>query len=162
MQPLYATCPSARLHLGEPLSPSLELLLAAARCLCLDSGKVPAPSPSLLSLSLTLSCSLLLSALSFTNTDTQKDTHIQTSDCLCQLFPTSASRHKGPHHRCCCCHRQPPLSLSLLPSHLYWPGCQRLGMLCWTEKGWLLNQIGQIGINMKLMIFYKICQAPKQ
>lgn len=92
-QPLYATCPSARLHLREPLSPSSELPLAAFVWILVESPLLPTPLPSF---SLTLSCSLLLPVLSFTNTDTQKDTHIQTSDCLCQLFPTSASRHKGP------------------------------------------------------------------
>ena len=112
-----------------PWGASVTELGSAARCLCLDSGEV---SPSLVTpvsphaFSHTLSCLLLLSALSFSNTDTQIDTHIQTSDCLCQLFPTSASRHKG-HHHSSDCHRHRPLSL--LASHLYCPGCRRNGLL---------------------------------
>lgn len=55
-QPLYATCPSARLHLREPLSPSSVLLLSAFVWILV---KPPPPPPSFLvsfSLSLRLAC----------------------------------------------------------------------------------------------------------
>lgn len=149
-QPLYATCPSARLHLREPLSLRSELPLAAFVWILVKPPLRPPLSSLSFSLCLALFCSLCCPL--------QTQTHIQTSDCLCQLFPTSASRHKG----------LPPLPpsplpppLSLLASHL-WPGCQDTGAVVSCRKCWLLNQIGKIEISMKLMIFYEFRQVPKQ
>lgn len=124
--------PLCHLSISEtaPRGASVTELGAAACCLCLDSGKVPLLPFRLLSFSPALSCSLLLPVLSFTNTDTQNDTHIQSSDSFCQLFPTSASRHKGATPP-----PPPQAAPTLLPPptapacHL-WSGCQVLRLTC--------------------------------
>lgn len=144
-QALYATCPSARLHLGEPLSPSSELPLAAFVWILV---KYPPPPPfRLLSSPPALSCSLLLPALSFTNKDTQNDTHMQSSDSFCQLFPASASRHKGATPPPA---QAPPplLPPPTVPACHLCSGCQVL-----RQERWLLIQGGKIGISLKQMTF---------
>lgn len=123
--------PLCHLSISEstPQGASVTELGAAACCLCLDSGKVPLLPFRLLSFSPALSCSLLLPMLSFTNTDTQNDTHIQSSDSFCQLFPTSASRHKGATPP----PPQPPPPLlppPTVPACHLWSGCQVLRLTC--------------------------------
>lgn len=124
MQALYATCPSATLHLREPLSPSAELPLAAFVWFLVMSPLPPLLSPLFLYQSVSLS---FAPCAFFTKTDTQTDTRIQSSDCFCQLFPASAYRHKvatantslPPPPTACACH--------------LWSRCQVLGLLCQPE-----------------------------
>lgn len=128
-QPLYATCPSARLHLREPLSPSLELPLSAFVWIL-----VKPPSSSPLFPRLFLSCSVLLAvalcAVLYKHRHTKR--HIQTGDCLCQLFPTSASRHKGLYRL----YPSPSLPLTCTGQDAsYWGCCavQKINAACWTR-----------------------------
>lgn len=128
-QPLYATCPSARLHLREPLSPSLELPLSAFVWIL-----VKPPSSSPVFPRLFLSCSVLLAvalcAVLYKHRHTKR--HIQTGDCLCQLFPTSASRHKGLYRL----YPSPSLPLTCTGQDAsYWGCCaaQKINAACWTR-----------------------------
>ena len=72
-QPLYATCPSARLHLREPLSPSSELPLAAFVWILVESPLLPPLLPSFLPHSVLLSfapCAVL-----YKHRHTERHTH---------------------------------------------------------------------------------------
>lgn len=136
-QPLYATCPSARLHLREPLSPSSELPLAAFVWILVNSPLLPRlSSPFSLSLCLALFRSLCCPL----QTQTHRKTHtyrlvIASVSYFLHLPPGT----KDPSPPLPPPPPPPPPPLSLLASHL-WPGCQRLVLSrraenagCWTR-----------------------------
>lgn len=119
-QALYATCPSARLYLGEPRSLGLELPL-------LGFWPCPPPPPfPLLCVSLSLLLVSFRSLLSFTNTDTN-------SGCLCPLFHPSE-----------CMHRRRPWTPTSPSCHLR-SGHQVPGRLKLDRNGW--NQPPSLGLT---------------
>lgn len=129
-QPLYATCPSARLHLREPLSPSLELPLSAFVWILVKPPSSSSPVFPRLFLSCSVLLAVALSAVLYKHRHTKR--HIQTGDCLCQLFPTSASRHKGLYRL----YPSPSLPLTCTGQDAsYWGCCaaQKINAACWTR-----------------------------
>lgn len=119
-QALYATCPSARLYLGEPRSLGLELPL-------LGFWPCPPPPPfPLLCVSLSLLLVSFRSLLSFTNTDSN-------SGCLCPLLHPSE-----------CMHRRRPWTPTSPSCHLR-SGHQVPGRLKLDRNGW--NQPPSLGLT---------------
>lgn len=149
MQALYATCPSARLHLREPLSLSSELPLAAFVWILVKSPLLPF---FLLSFSLTLSGVVSFAPCAVPHKHRHTERHIQSSDCFCQLFPTSASRHKGA---------TPLLPPPTVAACHLWSECQVPGRLCHVDS-LTVGQIGKIEVSMKQMTFNEFWQAPKE